>query len=237
MSICIETQGFYDYKNNLYASLIPPMKGHGGIDINCGYGTPIECPLDGYVYSVFDDKRPAADGYWAIFMICEYKGQIGELCIGHVSKLFVDIGQTIKKGDVIALEGNHGVVYDGTTLITLAMQKAGDQRGHHRHWQWRPLKKSKTPIGECLSDFTGRIYTDKEGMVYQIPNWLNGYHGLSPIISDIISEYDAWKLNQAIISNVEPSPVLTPTQQNLIGRITDQIKLLISNLKKYYGIN
>jgi len=219
------------------------MNAHGGEDWVCGYGTAIESPLGGYVYKVIDDKRPASDGsgYWAIFMICEYKGQLGELCVGHCSRIDVDVGDTVKKGQIIGLEGNHGVVFSGDTQITKKMQDKGDIRGSHRHWQWRPLKKvSKTsPKANYLSAFLAMIYKDKDGFFYEIPNYSNGYHGLSPDISKILADYDLDKKVEEIVpvtstgtsSTAEISVKIKEAQRSLLQTVLERLNKLLIQLR------
>lgn len=194
--ICNETQGYYDNATSFYSSL--GMKSHGGEDWNCGYGSPIQCPLDGYIYSIFNAIHKAADGYYALYIIATYKGQLGELCIGHLDPV-ASVGTQITKGQILGTESNHGVVYEGKTLITLAMQAKGDHRGHHRHWQWRPIKRIKTPLGQCLVDFTGYLYMDTEGYFYQVINPENGNQGLSPDIHNILEDYDEFRMKNGII--------------------------------------
>ena len=229
--ICTETQLYSENTNNAYA----PMKGHGGIDVHCGYGSPIESPLDGVVYKVLDAKRPANDGtgFWAVFLLCEYKGQLGELCIGHPSKINVDVGQKVIKGQVIGLEGNRGMVYQNGVRITKAMQDAGDQRGSHRHWQFRPCIKVKSiDSNQFLTAFGGKIYRDEESMYYKVNDYENGYHGLSPDIRGILSDYTEWKMNQAIedkVPTVAVSPV-TPELQKL-ATILDTLKSVLTALR------
>lgn len=218
MTICTRTQGFYENVANAYSSL--GLKGHGGIDINCGYGSPIECPLAGYVYSVYDNIHKAKDGYWAIFLIAEYKGQLGELCIGHCAKILLDIGQNVTKGQVIAQEGNHGYVFENGVPITLAMQADGDERGHHRHWQWRPVAKTKTLNNEqFLIDFSGYVYRDKEGFYYKVLDYNNGFHGLSPEIAGILNDYDDWFLGKSL-------PPAIDNQQSFIEILKKYLNLL-----------
>jgi hypothetical protein len=90
----------------------------------------------------------------------------------------VAAGTRVAKGDIIGTEANHGVVYSGNIRITVAMQQAGDQRGHHRHYQKRPVKRSKTITQPALSAYNdvGGTYLDAEGFYYPIWNYNNGFH-------------------------------------------------------------
>jgi murein DD-endopeptidase MepM/ murein hydrolase activator NlpD len=230
MSKCQLTQGFYGNATSVYSSY--GMKGHGAVDIVCGYGTPIESPLDGYVYKVIDDKRPANDGtgYWAVFMIVQYKGSIYELCIGHCSKINVDVGFYVKKGDVIALEGNRGRVFVGEKEITKAMQDKGVKDGSHRHWQLRAIKKTLNASGKIprLTVYPLSIYKDKDGYEYEIPGYYNGFNGLVPEIADVLKEYGEWK------NTVSPGLSTVPNAENIKQQLTLMAQA-IELIKKLWG--
>lgn len=186
---CLTTQGYYGNVTSVYKD--SGLKGHGAKDIYCGYGSPIESPLDGYVYKIINDKQPAYDGtgYWGIFIISEYKGQVGELCVGHCSDINVFEGDFVTKGQTIGKEGNKGKVFEGGVEITKKMQDSGDIRGSHRHWQWRPVTKTKqfNPKAPKLLSYGYKIFNDSEGYFYEINDFYNGYNGLSPEIEDILS--------------------------------------------------
>ena len=93
-----------------------------------------------------------------------------------MSEIDCEIGDHVNVGDTLGKEGNHGIVYSGNILITLAMQKAGDQRGHHRHYQKRPVIKTKTLKGTGLQG-TPSPYRDPDGFYYQVYNYENGFDG------------------------------------------------------------
>lgn len=227
--ICERTQGYYENGNGAYAAW--GMKGHGAIDVVCGYGSPIECPLDGVVYKILDKDRPANDGtgYWGIFMISEYKGQVGELCVGHCSKINIEIGQKVTKGQTIGQEGNKGLVFSGGVQITKAMQEAGDKRGSHRHWQWRPLRKTRTfnAGNPKLISYPHTIYKDTEGFYYEILDYYNGYNGLSESINGILNDFIDWKIEEAINRNVEV-PVEVKSR---LSTVLSQLKEILLKLK------
>jgi hypothetical protein len=204
---CYEAQGFSQNFNPFYHGV--GLLGHPAIDINCGYGSPIASYVDGLVYSLYTIDQPANDGYTAIYLICETPLEDFEMCIGHVSHIDVEIGQHVHKGDIIGKEGNHGVVYAGNTLITLAMQKAGDQRGHHRHVQKRPVIKVSrtTPGATYLRSSHVSPYRDSAGFYYQVYEPLNGFAGCvdwtAPLFPRNITEgmhgYDVYLLQRALV--------------------------------------
>lgn len=191
MNNCLTTQGYYDNANPFYAQ--GGLASHGGVDEQCGYGTDIECPIEGYVYKILDNIRPASDGsgFWAIFILGQYKGQWGEFCVGHVSKINVNLKDKVTKGQIIGQEGNRGKVYYGTTEITKKMQDAGDKRGSHRHYQWRPCKKVQmtNKTKNYLSSLTSYFYRDFDDMAWEVLDYNNGRNGLSPLITDILKDY------------------------------------------------
>ena len=249
MAQCIETQGFLDNLNNVYASY--GLKSHSGLDISCGYGTEIESPLDGFIYKIIDDKRPANDGtgYWAIFMIGMYKGQLGEFCVGHCSRIDVEIGSYVKKGQILGLEGNKGLVFFNGKQITKEMQDSGDIRGYHRHYQWRLIKKVKTSTGKVprLTAYPLSIYKDKEGYQYEIPTYYDGHHGLLPVIKDILDDYNLEKKVIEIIHDTNPENVIPITNAEIGVKIQEaertyfqialswasmQLRQLLSKLKR-----
>lgn len=84
---------------------IDPIDGiwrhHNGIDIAVPTGTPVKAVADGnVVYAGF------RSGYgWTVLL--EHGNGMITLC-GHNSKLTVEHGQTVKKGDTIALAGSTG---------------------------------------------------------------------------------------------------------------------------------
>lgn len=201
---CVEGQGFGKNFNPSYHS--GGLLGHTGIDINCGYGTPIEAKMDGLVYSTFPAIHPASDGYTAVFTLCSTPLETFEFSYGHVSEISCQIGQQVKKGDIIAKEGNKGIVYSGNILITLAMQAAGDTRGSHRHYQKRPVLKTKQITGQVLSGPNG-AYKDPDGFYYQVYNYDNGFNGCvdwqTPLFSRNLGigniGYDVFLLQKALV--------------------------------------
>lgn len=169
---CDIGQGFGGRLNPLY-----PPSGHPGIDESCGYGSKIKALATGKVYSTFPVEHPASDGYTAVFTLCRTPLETFEFSYGHVSKILCNMGDTIIR-DVteLAEEGNKGPVYSGNILITLAMQRAGDKRGSHRHYQKRPTIASSPANSPFLQTANGP-YRDNDGHYHQIPMYDNGFNG------------------------------------------------------------
>lgn len=181
------------------------LLGHTGRDYNCGYGSPIASLCNGLVYSTYPIEKPANDGYTAVFTLVETPLETFEFSYGHVSEIDCTIGQQVKVGDIIAKEGNHGTVYVGNTLITLAQEQAGDHDGHHRHYQKRPVIKSKTLNGHGLQTADGMFMQD--GYYYQVYDYENGFNGCvdwsQPLFNRNLSlgsnGYDVYLLQKALI--------------------------------------
>lgn len=158
------------------------LLGHSGCDWGCGFGSIIHSPVSGVIYKILTIAHPSNDGtgFTGVFILCDNGIESFEFLIGHCDPSpSLAIGQAVQKGDVIGTEANHGTVYSGNIQITLAMQKAGDQRGHHRHYQKRPFWKSKTKTEPALSgnnDVAG-TYRDEDGYYYNIFDYHNGFNG------------------------------------------------------------
>jgi hypothetical protein len=138
---------------------------------------------------------------------------------------------------VIAKEGNHGVVYSGNTLITLAMQAAGDQRGHHRHHQKRPVIETKQLSGTGLSTSSG-TYRDGDGNYYQVYDYTNGFNGCIdwtfPLFNSDLEEgtngYDVYLLQKALVLEVGFDPA------NCIGQFGPKTFAAVQQLQAKHGI-
>lgn len=177
--ICYQGQGFGQNANTSYKA--GGLQGHTGIDINCGFGTPIPSPVSGTVYKVLTSSLPANDGsgFTGVFILVDNGYESYELLVGHCNPT-VQPGTRVSFGDIIGTEANHGTVFSGGTQITLAMQGAGDQRGAHRHYQLRPYQMvPKTDGLPCLSAYSDSGYAAPyyDGAYYQIWGYDNGFNG------------------------------------------------------------
>lgn len=71
---------------------------HNAIDIPTPQGTSIHSPADGYVTKVRDN------GYGYSYIVVAHNGGIMTL-YGHVTKILVNVGDFVKRGDIIGLSG------------------------------------------------------------------------------------------------------------------------------------
>ncbi len=76
---------------------------HSGIDIACGYGRPIYASNTGQVIKA----QGGWNGGYGIIIVIDHGNGIQTL-YGHLGKLYVGIGETVEKGQVIAAEGSTG---------------------------------------------------------------------------------------------------------------------------------
>lgn len=177
-------QSFAKNYNPLYAS--NGLLGHTGIDEGCGFGTPITAKYDALVYKVLSAQRPANDGsgYTGVFMIVDDGLECFEWHVGHCDPNVME-GGYISDTFIIGTEANHGDVYAGNIKITLAMQKAGDQRGAHRHYQKRPVMPVLRTSGSnsYLTAYGGSPFRSQAGFNYQVIAPYNGFNGcVSPLV-------------------------------------------------------
>lgn len=203
---CTIHQGFGDNANDFYRSI--GLKAHPGVDEACGYGSEVKSYVEGYVYAVYTPENPASDGYTAVYMLCKTPLETFEFSVGHLSRVDVVVGQYVKEGDVIGLEGNKGTVYSGGQRITRAMQDRGDTRGSHRHVQKRPYREVSTisPHRHYLYDAYG-IYKTPEGKFCEIVDYWNGYNGCVDFTRPLwkrdlffgMSGYDVALLQKALV--------------------------------------
>jgi hypothetical protein len=204
MNTCSEGQPFGGNYNPLYNGI--GLKGHPGQDWSCGWGTPISSRYAGLAYKVFTFiNTPDKEGFTEVDLIVDDGFECFEWQVGHLNPGIAP-GTEVKVGDIIGAEANHGPVYSGNILITVPMQKAGDQRGHHRHYQKRPLFRTQHPNGHLLAGQNGSTYRDDNGFYLQVWDWDNGYNGcVDPTVpvfnrqlSIGMSGYDVWVMQRIL---------------------------------------
>jgi len=171
------TQGFGANATPTYVA--GGLKGHSGIDLDNGYGSPIHSYWDEeYVYKVLTVENPANDGsgFTGVFTIVEQDGKVFEFLYGHCNPT-VKVGSILTKGSVLGTQSNNGECYSGGVRITLEMQKNGDHRGTHRHDQARELiKETVAQNRRHIIGLDGTAF-HKDGIYYGILNYDNGYNG------------------------------------------------------------
>jgi murein DD-endopeptidase MepM/ murein hydrolase activator NlpD len=150
------SQGFGE-NPALYMAAIG-MKSHNGIDIVAPWGTPLYAVESGTVCEVKTD--PSGYGMHIRFLSDLGPDKTGnEWTYGHLSAIFVKIGDKIKVGQKIANMGNTGFVvssingagywidgsnkYAGTHLHLTARLYKLDKRG----WQYYPNTPKMTVLG------------------------------------------------------------------------------------------
>lgn len=167
---CFVSQGFGG-NPGIYDDL--GFAGHPGCDVVCGYGSDILSMVEGTVCGVYTPQRPASDGYTAVFILVQTALETFEFGVGHPSEVLVKIGDSVKEGQLIAREGNIGFVYANGRVITLAMQKAGNKEGSHRHYQKRVvLDVPKVVRGKrYLQNWNGYVRSPSKGFYeWALPN-------------------------------------------------------------------
>lgn len=209
---CYEGQGFGQNFNPSYHQ--GGLIGHTGIDIGCGYGTPIQALCTGMVYSTYPiTPRVTQDGYTAVFQLVTTPLEVFEFSYGHVSEIDCQIGQQVTAGDVIAKEGNYGTVYSGNIRITVDQENSGNHAGSHRHYQKRPVKRvaTTTPDKHYLQTADGIYY---DGSYYEIYDFTNGFNGCvdwsAPLFTRNLQQgmtgYDIYLLQRALVLEVGFDP-------------------------------
>ena len=99
------------------------MKNHNGIDLAASEGTPVYAIKDGAVYTVIEN-----DVEFGNYIILSHDQGKMTSVYAHLSKVFVDRYQYVKKGDVIGLVG-----------------QTGKATGPHLHFEIRKGGKAEDP--------------------------------------------------------------------------------------------
>jgi murein DD-endopeptidase MepM/ murein hydrolase activator NlpD len=131
-------------RNGIYDS-----KGHSGVDYTTGgYGEAVESIVRGVcevtrIYKQGDDSRIH---YWAVYTQVKVGNKYHQVSYGHLSDIKVKVGDKVRLGDVIGLEGNGGTVVSGGKRVTEKERLNGSQKGHHVHFSVYPVDKSGKKI-------------------------------------------------------------------------------------------
>lgn len=157
------------------------LKGHPGTDFGEPWGTPIPNAIDGAVVScILNRDNPNLMAFRAVNTIYEDATGCYEIQYGHCSTISVDVGQTLKQGDIVGEIGNTGDVFVGGREVTQAEKDAGSHAGAHLHFQVRVIQKE--PVGTPLNPEhhylnDGSTILTLNGFHYWTPNYANGYNG------------------------------------------------------------
>lgn len=82
---------------------------HNGIDLAASIGTPILAADDGVVAATANEDLYCPHGAYGKFIVINHTNGLTTL-YGHLSKPLVAVGQTVKRGQLIAYSGNTGDV-------------------------------------------------------------------------------------------------------------------------------
>lgn len=104
------------------ASVNPSLR-HNGIDIAAREGSPVRAPADGTVIYA------GPDSVFGLLLIIDHGGGFQTL-YGHNSRLNVRVGETVQRGDIIAISGN-----------------TGESTAPHLHYEIRRDGQSVDPTG------------------------------------------------------------------------------------------
>jgi peptidoglycan hydrolase-like protein with peptidoglycan-binding domain len=135
-----------------------------------------------YIYDVVTVDTAGPQGYTYVMGLVENGIECFEYQIGHCDPL-VTKGTSVKKGDIIGTEANHGPVFSGNRQITLAEQKVGNREGAHQHHQKRPLKRADQPPHNLNKGYN--FSNPINGIYYEIWDYFNGYNGCIDPLSSV----------------------------------------------------
>ena len=82
---------------------------HNGIDIAASYGALIRSQSDGEVFYVGDQDKYCPNKAYGKFVVVKNKSGGAALLYSHLSKIKVEVGEEIKKGDSLGLVGETGL--------------------------------------------------------------------------------------------------------------------------------
>lgn len=154
----------------------PAFGGHPGIDLATFENDTIVATHDGLVIQTKDN--PSGYGR-AIYLFNEELGII--TIYGHGNKVLVKVGQQVKAGDPISLEGNSGFIIAGGTTKFWGNAPAGE--GIHLHFGLITNVKKGAYPGFQIKYESGIIIT------YQINQGLKGCVDPLPYLKAMLRTY------------------------------------------------
>lgn len=226
----VVTQRFAQNLNSYYKE--GGFAGHQGLDIVAvGDDTILNAIDDAYCYSVVNKDNPDLMRYRAVYTLVEIDGLYFEISYGHLDKIFAEVGQTLRLGEAIGLQGNTGDVAVGGKKVTLAEKQGGSQKGEHLHWQFRLVKPVvvKDRKKHYLQDANGTFKKDHQ--YYEIVDYTNGFNGCVDG-SPYIEWASANNVINSIINSITNAPKEKVTKTLKYGSNGQQVK----TLQKVLGI-
>lgn len=174
------SQGFGSNAVNYQA--VSGTVGHPGIDFAVPWGTPIPYAVDGYCYSVMSKNNPNLGAYRAVFTLIDDGDTTYEVSYGHCSDIGAVPGTTVKQGASGANVGNTGDVFADGVAVSEKAKEDGSRAGAHLHFQVRVCKKVPYAISLAKGNSVHRLNDGfglyvRNGFVYEVPNYANGYNG------------------------------------------------------------
>ena len=112
-------------------------KMHSGLDFTAPHGTPVQATGDAVVKAV----KKLRSGYGTHVILDHGYGY--ETLYGHLSKVHVERGQRVKRGEVIGLVGS-----------------TGTSTGPHLHYEVHNRKTKVDPIHYCMDGLSPREYQE-----------------------------------------------------------------------------
>lgn len=182
----VVTQKLNENLNSYYAE--DKLTGHTGVDMSKGHREPIYAVCDSFCYLTTPSEDPMR--YTAVYTIVEDSGVWYEISYGHCDSILASIGD-LKKGQVIATQGNKGDVASNGVKVTREMKLAGSTAGTHLHFQVRlilPVEKKNSKAYYINNG--GKI----QGKYFEIPLYKNGIKGCINPLSMFSGKYPKEKV-------------------------------------------
>lgn len=214
------------------------VNGHQGTDIVSFHGDSLYCPEDGVIVRAYDSNSGSITAGFGLWVL----GNPDEngICLVHIlwhtmSNLKCQYNQEVKKGEVLAYEGDSGAVYVNMLPVADVDKGKGSFPGTHLHWGNIKVKKVNVPSLQSLTDLN-RIAFEHNGFFYDVLNQDNGFHGCTdPMLSEII-QYDEWLLEQTKKVGEQIVVALPNMSPEQVGLTLSWFERLVNKLKDYFGI-
>lgn len=240
----IISQKFGENANGSYAD--NNLKGHTGIDLESFYGDDIMSASFGKLYKAINFQNPNLSFYRCVFTLVQNGKDWYEVSYGHCSAFLSVLGTNLKTGEVIAGEGNTGIVYANGVLVPEKLKELGNKSGTHVHFQVRKVERTlfldmqQLANGEYLiSQNNSNPYKDDEGFYYHTINYFNGYNGCidpSPLLTGISAD-QANVAPELIteLSDITNSVSQAPISSSDKSKLLDSLKVALIKIANFFG--